>query len=336
MNAQPVIAFLIQGPDAPSTRVRVTNLLPLLHAAGFATTVDVYPKIRSDWRAVWPHVRAADIVVVQKRLPSLVEAWLLRQRAKRLVFDFDDAVWLRNREGDARPSRKLRTRFAHFLKRVDLAICGNPILEARVRTSCPATPTVIIPSAVPAPDGASRLEAPASRLPQIGWVGTAINLPYLAAIEDSLAAAHKRMPFELVVISDRPPVFREFAHVRFIPWSADTEYAHVAQFDIGLMPLADNEHSRGKCAYKALQYMSRGVPVIASDVGVNREWIEQSGSGIAVREDGWTEAVARLLSDAAAREKMGRAGIATIREGFTQQVVAGGYVREFRRLLARG
>jgi glycosyltransferase involved in cell wall biosynthesis len=339
----PKIAFLIQGPTAPSTRIRILNMLPFFHAAGFQTVVEEYPNSLRKWSRVLPRISGAEILVVQKRLPSLLEAIFLRQWMKRLVFDFDDAVWLRNRDGDAHPSRKLRTRFAHSLKRVDLAICGNPILEARVRASCPATPTVIIPSAVPAPQAVTRTilsaeespqtEASTRSLPQVGWVGTAINLPYLVAIEDALAAAHARIPFELVVISERPPVFREFAHMRFIPWSAETEYAHVTQFDIGLMPLADNEHSRGKCAYKALQYMSRGVPVIASDVGINREWIEKPGAGLAVNADGWVEALITLLSSAETRAQMGRSGIDVIRGGFQIEDIANRYLRAFREVL---
>ena len=343
------IAFLIQGHSAPSTRVRILNLLPYFHAAGFATVVEVYPNSLGGWRRVAPSLRGAEILVIQKRLPSLLEALILRWRFKRLVFDFDDSVWLRNREGDARPSAKLKRRFAHFMKRVDLAICGNPILENRVRVTSPATRTMIIPSSVPAPEadagkGKSRGEGAAETSCEegvaatdsplrIGWVGTAINLPYLVAIEEALIGAHARVPFELVVICNAPPRFEKFAHFRFVEWSEQTEYAEIARFDVGIMPLADNEHSRGKCAYKALQYMRCGVPVIASDVGINREWIAGTGAGIVVKGDGWVEALVTVLSDGATRGKMGASGVAAIRGGFRHEDAARQYVEAFRGLI---
>jgi glycosyltransferase involved in cell wall biosynthesis len=328
------IAFLIQGHTAPSTRVRILNLLPYFHAAGFETAVEVYPNSLGGWRQVAPQLRGAEILVVQKRLPSVLEAVMLRWRMKRLVFDFDDSVWLRNREGDARPSNKLQRRFASLMKRADLAICGNPILEARVRATCATTRTVVIPSAVPEPLAAVPVRANSPL--RVGWVGTAINLPYLTAIESALAEVQARVPFELVVICNKPPAFRDFPHVRFVPWSQESEYAEIAQFDAGIMPLADNEHSRGKCAYKALQYMSCGVPVVASDVGVNREWIAGAGAGLVVKEDGWRDALVTVLSDAAGRARFGDAGIASIRGGFRQEDVAARYVAAFRGLLGGG
>ena len=343
------IAFLIQGHSAPSTRVRILNLLPYFHAAGFATVVEVYPNSLGGWWRVAPKLRGAEILMIQKRLPSLLEALILRWRFKRMVFDFDDSVWLRNREGDAKPSNKLQRRFAHFMKRVDLAICGNPILEKRVRATCAATRTMVIPSSVPAPDadagkGKSRGEGgtetscdedvAATDLPlRVGWVGTAINLPYLVAIERALIEARTRVPFELVVICNAPPKFEKFAHLRFVEWSEQTEYAEIAGFDVGIMPLADNEHSRGKCAYKALQYMRCGVPVIASDVGINREWIAGNGAGIVVNESGWRDALVSVLSDAAVREQMGACGVAAIRGGFRIEDVARQYVEAFKNLL---
>ena len=325
---------MIQGHTAPSTRIRILNLLPLLRGAQFETSVAVYPNSFREWMGIIPEISGADILVVQKRLPSFIESLLLKRLAKRIAFDFDDSVWLRNRQGDARPSRKLQGRFANFLKRIDLAICGNPILQNYLRQHCPETTSVVIPSGVPSPrpGSAQRVNSPL----QIGWVGTAINLPYLVAIESALIETHARIPFELVVLCDQPPGFATFSHVRFIPWSEATEYEHVGRFDIGIMPLADNDHSRGKCAYKALQYMTCGVPVIASDVGINREWIEKPGAGLAVKNEGWAEALIALLSDGPMRERMGACGIRAIAGVFTQASVAMQYVRAFRMLLSNG
>ena len=137
------------------------------------------------------------------------------------------------------------------------------------------------------------------------------------------------------MICDQPPKFKSFPHVRFVAWSEATEYDHVSRFDVGIMPLADNEHSRGKCAYKALQYMTCGVPVVASDVGINREWIEKPGAGLAVTEDGWTEALIAVLSDDEMRARMGARGIETIAGGFRQEDAARQYITAFRSLLGR-
>jgi hypothetical protein len=112
-TAAPRIAFLIQGLDAPSTRIRVLNLLPHFQAANFQTHVEVYPNSIRDWRRAFPGIRGADILVIQKRLPSLIESLFVKRLARRVAFDFDDSVWLRNRQGDARPSRKLQRRFKH-------------------------------------------------------------------------------------------------------------------------------------------------------------------------------------------------------------------------------
>ncbi len=330
---QPKLFFLIQGPDAPSTRVRILNVLTHLRAAGFDADTAPYPNTLRGWFATWPRVRGADILVIQKRLPSPLESRFLRWRMKRIVFDFDDSVWLRNRQGDAKPSNKLRRRFTSLMKRVDLAICGNPILEIRARAAWPAVRTLIVPSGVPAPEGDAPMRANSPL--RIGWVGTAINLPYLTAIEPALAAAHACTPFELVVICSEPPKFSSFAHVRFVKWTEQTEYDEIARFDAGIMPLVDNEHSRGKCAYKALQYMRCGVPVIASDVGVNREWIEGRGAGLVVKDDGWCDAIVSVLGDAEMRRRLGVSGVAAIRGGFRIEDTAAQYAGAFRALLEK-
>lgn len=327
----PKIAFLIQGLDAPSTRIRILNLLPHFRDAGFSTMTEVYPNSLRGWLGVWPRVRDAEILVIQKRLPSLIEAKFLRWRKRRLVFDFDDSVWLRNREGDAKPSAKLSRRFAHLMNRIDLAICGNEILGRRALDVRPSLKTLVVPSGVPFSDAEMPLRKNSPL--RVGWVGTAINLPYLTAIERQIMAAHERVPFELIVVSSEPPKFAEFRAVRFVKWTEETEYDEIAQFDAGIMPLADNEHSRGKCAYKALQYMSRGVPVIASDVGVNREWIAQRGAGLVVKEDGWCDALAAVLSDAEKRAQLGAAGITAVRNGFRIEDAARQCVEAFRNLL---
>jgi hypothetical protein len=64
---------------------------------------------------------------------------------------------------------------------------------------------------------------------------------------------------ELRVHSDREP---RLPNIPFIwrPWSAETELEELSQFDIGIMPMPDDEWTRGKCSMKALLYMAMGIP----------------------------------------------------------------------------
>jgi glycosyltransferase involved in cell wall biosynthesis len=96
------------------------------------------------------------------------------------------------------------------------------------------------------------------------------------------------------------------------------------------MPLVDDGFTRGKCAYKALQYMACGLPVVASDVGVTREWIEQSGSGSVVRGGEWAVALGRYLADSTLRERTGRKGWETVQERFTDESVGRMFARTLR------
>ena len=97
------------------------------------------------------------------------------------------------------------------------------------------------------------------------------------------------------------------------PWQADTEIAEVGAFDIGLMPLPDDDWSRGKCGFKALLSMALGVPPVVSPVGVNTEIVEDGRNGlVATGEDAWVAAVGRLVADPALRARMGDAARETV------------------------
>jgi glycosyltransferase involved in cell wall biosynthesis len=99
------------------------------------------------------------------------------------------------------------------------------------------------------------------------------------------------------------------------------------------MPLMDDGFTRGKCAYKALQYMACGLPVVASDVGVNRAWIKETGSGLVVKPGGWVSALVQLLSDPALRTKMGESGWKTVQERFIHEKVGAQLAVSLRELM---
>jgi glycosyltransferase involved in cell wall biosynthesis len=101
-----------------------------------------------------------------------------------------------------------------------------------------------------------------------------------------------------------------------VPWTREGEAAAVASFDAGIMPLAlDEPWSRGKCAYKLLQYMAAGVPAVGSDVGMNSDLIQSGRNGLLARTPhDWAEALASLAGDFSLRARLGGAGRETAQD----------------------
>ena len=109
---------------------------------------------------------------------------------------------------------------------------------------------------------------------------------------------------------------------RFLTWSEDAEAEVVKGFDIGIMPLPDDPWSRGKCAYKLIQYMAAGLPVVASPVGMNRQVVEPGINGfLATGTEDWRTALASLAADPDLRRRMGEAGRQRVRERYCEAVV---------------
>jgi hypothetical protein len=104
-------------------------------------------------------------------------------------------------------------------------------------------------------------------LPVVGWTGSSTTVRYLTAIAPALRELRRRIDFELLVIGSE--IQLPGLKVRCVPWQSHSEVADLRLLDVGLMPLEDDEWSRGKCGMKALQYMALGIPPVVSPVGVN-------------------------------------------------------------------
>jgi glycosyltransferase involved in cell wall biosynthesis len=158
-----------------------------------------------------------------------------------------------------------------------------------------------------------------STLPVIGWTGTHTTVDYLKPIVpalEKLAAIHA---FEFVVISNEPPSFL-IPNLRFVRWNKSTEIEDLSQFSIGVMPLEDTEWAKGKCGFKALQYMALGIPTIAANVGVNSTIITHGQDGfIAMTTEDWFEYLNNLLSDPSQGRMLGTNAQTCIRNRFSVQ-----------------
>jgi glycosyltransferase involved in cell wall biosynthesis len=323
------LAAFTPGRTTPSARFRIRQYIPALRQAGvecveMGAPVDAYPP-RSSWvRPLWgclalttslPRVLRSwryDVTLFQREMISTLvtlEPYTKRPR----VLDVDDAIFL---------CRSGRTA-ARLGQLVDLVIAGNDFVAEWFTRS--ASRVEVVPTAVDADMYVPR-PRPSSDPPTVGWIGTSGNHPYLVAIQDALRTALGAVEASrLRVVSDRRPRLDRLPpdRVDFVPWSERNEVSDIQTMDVGIMPLADSEWARGKCSFKMLQYMSCGLPVVVSPVGMNAQVLGMGDLGLAATGVGeWADALVHLLRDPGARARLGAEGRATVERSFSVKVVA--------------
>lgn len=233
-------------------------------------------------------------------LPASFELKFLRRR--RYVLNFDDNVW----EKYASVPR-LAGKYDELIRRADGVIVANDFLLERVaalNSNAIKIPTVV--------DLDAYKPAGAEKFPRftVGWIGTPVTYSYLEQSADALRAMSRAVDFELLVIARRDLESRAIPGVsmRFADWSAATEAGLLLQCHAGIMPLTDDPFSRGKSAYKLIQYQAAGLPAIASSVGENIRVVRHGVTGfLADTPAEWAEALKLLASDSGLRTAMGAA-----------------------------
>ena len=323
------VAAYTGGVDVPSARFRVRAYLPHLANAGIAVTEfparsGTYPAGAAWRRSFWfgrrlaealagaPRSRRYDLVLFQRELLStFVTAEPLYGRPR--LLDVDDAIWLHRRGSFA----------LRLAQRCDAVICGNRYLVDYF--SAAGRETYLLPTGVDTERFVPKAPTVTDR-PIIGWSGSSANLRYLEALDGALAAIFKRRPHaRLRVISDRAPRFDRVpaGAVDYVPWSPSVEVVALQDLSLGLMPLADSEWARGKCAFKMLTYMACGVPVVVSPVGVNAEILRTANVGFGAQaSDEWVGAIEVLLGDQGLAAQMGRTGRELVESSYSISALA--------------
>jgi len=230
--------------------------------------------------------------------PPVFEWLITKVFRKKVVFDFDDAIWL--------PNTSASNPFISFFKRYRNAnntaswawkvSCGNAYLRDHAAQF--NTQAIINPTTIDTERHHNRVKHYAGGKTVIGWTGTHSTIKYLDTLVPLLKRLEQEFDFELLVIADRKPDF-ELKSLRFIPWNKTTEIDDLLRMDVGIMPLEDDRWAKGKCGFKALQYMALGIPAIVSPVGVNTEIVTHGVNGwICTTEAEWEGCFRSILSDA--------------------------------------
>ena len=253
--------------------------------------------------------------------PPVFERLLYQQRVP-FVFDFDDAIFVSYRS----PSNgylsylKFASKTKTICRLASHVMVGNPYLAdyaRQVNDNVTVIPTTIDTEKyrVPPPKNDS---GPIT----IGWTGSYSTVQHLDTLRGALKKLAETEKFRLRVIGT-PAYELSPIDVEAMQWRAATELEDLCAIDIGVMPLPDDNWSKGKCGLKALQFMALGIPTICSPVGVNTDIIQDNENGfLAGTEAEWVEKLTALLRSAELRRRLGDAGRATVEQKYSAAIQA--------------
>jgi glycosyltransferase involved in cell wall biosynthesis len=140
----------------------------------------------------------------------------------------------------------------------------------------------------------------------IGWIGSSSTTPYLSILFPVFRRLCRTYPNVYIKLIGAAPIDIPDVRVKRVDWDIETEVKELHEFDIGIMPLPDDEWTRGKGGYKLLQYMAVGIPFVASPVGINKDLIKDGVNGfLSATEEEWYEKLSLLIENPEIREKMG-------------------------------
>ena len=284
------------GDDYLRTRFTGASLpLAAILRAGFARLIDLWHQ--NEYDAAILHCELFPL------LPGQIEQALIR---KPYIYDFDDAFYLKYRAGRMGVLRPLLgQKFDSVIAGAAEVTAGNHVLADYARQHNPRTrylPTVV--------DTARYVPQPTKRgghVFTVGWIGSPSTAAYLSELASPLSAIGKEGPVQFIVIGGKAPYIPNVTVVE-IDWEENTELDLINSFDVGVMPLPDDDWARGKCAFKLIQYLACAVPVIASPVGASVEVINGVCGLMASTSQEWTEALRLIRDQPNVRIQMGQAG----------------------------
>ena len=339
------ILFVPYGTQkAPATRYRVTQYLPYLEKEGigyfvfsaisqFSTSLMIkspnFPSFIKFLYYLYVFLervlrlcyiilisKGFDVVFLQRTTFPLKLEILLKAVNNNIVFDIDDAIYLSDKKG-----KDVLTRVKEYIKESEVVsilkaskavIVENEYIKKFVSQYCKNV------SKIPGPIDTERFSIRPENKKNtiiIGWIGSPATTPYLSMLDGVFRAVkekHENVKFKFIGLGKykNPGI-----EVERIAWDYNTEVSELQTFDIGIMPMPDDEWTRGKLGCKMLQYMAVGTVPLVSYTPTNTEIIKEGENGFLVKtESEWLDRLSLLVGDAPARDKMGKAGRRTVEE----------------------
>jgi len=332
------ILFLIPYPiyESPSQRFRFEQYFSLLTLNGISYSVQSF-LTKKGWRSIFQsdnilrkatamiiglmrrmvvlaQIPAFDFVFIHREVcpfgPPVFEWIIAHIFRKKIIYDFDDAIWATDKkdEGQLEKIIRWRSKIKNICRWSYKVSCGNDYLcsyASKYNRHVILNPTTID----------TRLHTTDNHKKQntnkitIGWTGSHSTLKYLREIVPVIQTLELKYPqLQFLVIANQKPVL-DLRSLVFLPWSVTSEIEDLIKIDIGIMPLPDDEWSKGKCGFKILQYMALEIPALASPVGVNNKIIDNENNGfLCGTQQEWLFNIEQLINNDQLRLAMGMQG----------------------------
>jgi glycosyltransferase involved in cell wall biosynthesis len=322
-----ILGLALYGPKAASNRIRLGQYVNGLAASGISLEIQSllnneylersfskqYPSVGSVAAQFLSRIRVLlaskkyDGVIVHCELLPFFPAWLERILLPTpYMYDFDDAFFLKYRSGRYKIlSPFLGEKTDSIVRRASIVTAGSRVLYDYASSLNGASywlPSVVDTSIYRPLDSNTR-----SSVFTVGWIGSPSTSSYLSQLVTPLIRLSKLRAIRFVVVGGDAPNIPGVEVVQF-PWSQEDEIKLLHSFDVGVMPLTDDPWSRGKCAFKLIQYMACGISVVASPVGANTDVVLPECGFLAKDDNDWFSALHELCFKPDLRTKMGLAG----------------------------
>lgn len=282
--------------------------------------------------------RAYDRIIIYRDAvpigPPIIE-WLAFHSGVPVVYDFDDAIFIRNVSEANRMIGWLKfpSKVGYVTRRSERVIVCNEYLRDWARRL--NKDVVVVPTTVDLNyHRSTRDRSQSACLPIIGWTGSHSTAPYLDLLRPALRALQDQREFEFRVICDKDPGFPELKNYSYLPWRAETEISDLDTFDIGVMPVPDGPWERGKVGFKAIQYGAMEIPAVVSVTGSGGDVVKHGVTGFVVGNtaEAWRQSLDALLSDRAKAARMGREAKLRVAARYSTDAQRDAYIKIFKGL----
>ncbi len=261
--------------------------------------------------------------------PPLFEWLCTKLFKKKIIYDFDDAIWIRlvSDQNSLATVFKNTGKIKKICKWAFRVSCGNQFLcdyALQYNTNVVYNPTCVdttFKHNLLANHDVERIT--------VVWTGSFSTMIYLETVIPALKILQEKYDFDVKIISNQPPSFY-LKNLKYVKWTEENEVAELATCQIGLMPLADDEWSLGKCGFKLIQYLALEIPAVSSPVGVNIRIIEEGINGyFANSTTEWCDAIEKMMLEKDLRIKMGCEGRKKIIEHYSLLSNESNFIRLF-------